>query len=98
MQNSFVLSSEDNCDKKYRSSVNSRNIDVIFNNLEFNPLEENTLIVKDITKEKKKEILLLNSLENKLNKLNQELKNQEKILNTTFQSTSGKINGNKGKV
>ncbi|KAF0749381.1 Uncharacterized protein FWK35_00017856, partial [Aphis craccivora] len=94
-QNSFVLSSEDNCGNKYRSSVNSRNIDVIFNNLEFNPLEENTLIVKDITKEKKKEILLLNSLENKLDKLNQELKNQEKILNTTFQSSSGKINGNK---
>ncbi|CAH1709136.1 uncharacterized protein LOC114126584 isoform X2 [Aphis gossypii] len=91
-QNSFVLSSEDNCDKKYRSSVNSRNIDVIFNNLEFNPLEENTLIVKDITKKKKKEILLLNSLENKLDKLNQELKNQEKILNTTFQSSSETVN------
>jgi len=73
LQNSIVLSSEDNCDKKYRSSVNSRNIDVIFNNLEFNHLKENTLIV-------------------------QELKNQEKILNTTFQSSSGKINGNKGKV
>jgi len=53
------------------------------------------LIVKDITKEKKNKSKLLNSLENKLDV--QELKNNEKIFNTSAtQSSSTKINDNKG--
>uniref|UniRef100_A0A2S2P987 THAP-type domain-containing protein n=1 Tax=Schizaphis graminum TaxID=13262 RepID=A0A2S2P987_SCHGA len=93
-QNAFVLSLEDDYDKKYRSPVSKRNIDFVFNNLEFNKLEENTLIVKDITKEKKNESKLLNSLEKKLDV--QRLKNNEKIFNTSAtQSSSTKINDNK---
>ncbi|XP_060840629.1 uncharacterized protein LOC132921565 isoform X2 [Rhopalosiphum padi] len=93
-QNSFVLRFEDDYDKKYRSSGSKRNIDFVFNNLEFSKLEENTLIVKDITKEKKNKSKLLNSLENKLDV--QELKNNEKIFNTSAtQSSSTKINDNK---
>ncbi|XP_022182300.1 uncharacterized protein LOC111042111 isoform X2 [Myzus persicae] len=93
-QNSFVISSEHNHDKKHASAVNNRNIDIIFNNLEFNHLEEDTLIVKDRTKEKKNDSLVLNSLENNLD--DQKPENYQQIFNTSsFQSSSAKMNGNK---
>jgi len=68
---------------------------MIFNNLEFNHLEENTLIVKDITRDKINESVLLNSLENDLD--DQKPENHEQKFNTsTVQSSSTKINGYKG--
>ncbi|XP_025206733.1 uncharacterized protein LOC112602713 isoform X2 [Melanaphis sacchari] len=88
-QNSFVLSFEDNRDKKFKSSVNNRNIDFVFNNLEFDYLkDDDVLIVKDNTTELKNE--------SKLD--DQEQENHEKIFKTsTSQSSSAKINDNKEK-
>ncbi|XP_060880446.1 uncharacterized protein LOC132952235 isoform X2 [Metopolophium dirhodum] len=93
-QNSFVISSEDNYDRKHASTVNSRYIDIIFNNLEFKHLENNTLIVKDFTREKMNESLLLNSLERDVD--DQDPENHQQIFNAcAVQSSSTKINGNK---
>jgi len=68
---------------------------MLFNNLEYYYLDETTLRVKDVTRDKINESLLLNSLENDLD--NQEPENHEQIFNTSkVQSSSTKVNGNKG--
>jgi len=68
----------------------------MFNNLEFRHLENNTLLVKDNIRDKMNESLLLNSLKNDV--VDQEPENhQQTFFNTcVVQSSSTKINGNKG--
>ncbi|XP_029345285.1 uncharacterized protein LOC100167907 isoform X3 [Acyrthosiphon pisum] len=93
-QNSFVISSEDNYERKHASTVNS-NIINHFNNLEFRHLKNDVLMVKGTTRGKMNESLLLNSLENDADDHKPE--NHQQIFNMcAVQSSSTKINGKKG--
>ncbi|XP_008185298.1 uncharacterized protein LOC100167907 isoform X2 [Acyrthosiphon pisum] len=92
-QNSFVISSEDNYERKHASTVNS-NIINHFNNLEFRHLKNDVLMVKGTTRGKMNESLLLNSLENDADDHKPE--NHQQIFNMcAVQSSSTKINGKK---